>query len=137
MKKIIAISLLLIFGCSKDDGSSEVEVEIIIPGIEIVGAHTLFSYNDGSTDEINVGNLRFDSDFKGEYEIDYIRGSLLGQETIYYNKYFDWSFDGVFWNIINEDDVGFKVRLLPNGLYKLTRVDGYSVALLSNGVYFR
>ena len=131
MKKIIAISLLLIFGCSKDDGSSKVEIEII-PGIEIAGKHTLFSYNDGSTGEINIGNIRFDSDFKGEYVLDYTCGY-----NIYHEAYFDWSFDGVFWNIFDEDDEEYRVRLLPNGLYKMTRVDGYSVEHCVSEAYFR
>ena len=96
MKKLLLLSLLVLFGCSKD---SEEEEEAVIPGIEIVGNYTMYYTNEIKT---NVGTISFNNDFKGSYNIDYIQQTMLGGYPQKKSGYFDWSFNGSRWEFFDE-----------------------------------
>tara|TARA_B100001063_G_scaffold135213_1_gene126483 strand:+ start:105 stop:602 length:498 start_codon:yes stop_codon:yes gene_type:complete len=116
VKKLLSLSVLILFSCSKD---------IIVPadsGNKIIGNYqliqktsneqgeysfwdireeppnSLFSvknYSEFTTTNI-TGRLSFTSDFKGYYEI-----IVDGTKNIKVN--FDWSFEGGKWYVIDEN----------------------------------
>tara|TARA_X000000368_G_C23012328_1_gene704074 strand:- start:133 stop:531 length:399 start_codon:yes stop_codon:yes gene_type:complete len=99
MKKILLLSLLVLFGCSKDS-----EGENAAPGDEIIGTHQIIDNPDEgwksmwmSVEQgIRAGTITFNNNYKGFYDID--RGGDANTK-----RNFDWSFDGQRWNIIEEE----------------------------------
>ena len=97
MKKILLLSLLVLFGCSKDS-----EGENAAPGDEIIGTHQIIDKPDeGWKSKINLdrmvtnGIITFTDNYKGFYEIE----SEDGWNS---KKNFDWSFDGARWDLLEE-----------------------------------
>ena len=107
MKKILLLSLLVLFSCSKD---SEEEV-VVSPGDEIIGTHQIIDISPAQTsilDNIRIsGTISFESNKKGS--VDFVISDtqspavaaniagLIGQIW-----YFDWSFDGQRWKILTQ-----------------------------------
>jgi hypothetical protein len=153
MKKILLISLLVLFGCSKES------METDSSGNQIIGNYQLilqtsadqqeFSYWDirkespntgfavGATSSFLTTNLtgkvNFSSDFKGYYDI------IVEDENIKVN--FDWSFEGGkwyltdsnsnVWRITNSDRcVSYTIycskgQANSDGVYIMMRLGGY------------
>tara|TARA_B100001093_G_scaffold177494_1_gene170122 strand:+ start:65 stop:511 length:447 start_codon:yes stop_codon:yes gene_type:complete len=99
MKKIILLSLLVLFGCSKDSlGSADL-------GNQIIGNYQLILQTSTDQEEFSywgapnltdlTGKLSFSSDFKGYYDI------IVNGENIRVN--FDWSYDGGNWNLTDSN----------------------------------
>lgn len=98
MKKLLILSLLVLFGCSKD---SEEEASVA-PGDEIIGTHQIIDKPDeGWKSKINLdrmvtnGIITFTDNYKGFYEIESEDGWIS-------KKNFDWSFDGARWDLLEE-----------------------------------
>ena len=115
MKKLLLLSLLVLFGCSKDSMESATSGNQIIGNYQIilqtstdqeefsfwdirkekptsgfdVGAASNFSTTD------LTGKLSFTSDFKGYFDI------IVEDENIRVN--FDWSYEGGKWYVIDEN----------------------------------
>ena len=115
MKKILLLSLIVLFGCSKES------METSNSGKQIIGNYQLilqtstdqqeFSYWDIRKESPNTGfavgaaasfittnltgKVNFSSDFKGYYDI------IVEDENIKVN--FDWSFEGGKWYVIDEN----------------------------------
>jgi hypothetical protein len=132
MKKLLLLSLLVLFGCSKD---SEEEV-LVIPGIEIVGNYTMYYNGWDNETKTNVGTISFNNNFKGSYNIDYVQQTMLGAYPEKRLGYFDWSFNGSRWEFFDEYGKTYTI-MKNNGEYKIiTEGNGAFV----NGVqyvYFR
>ena len=122
MKKLFLLSVLVLFGCSKDS------VESTDSGNKIIGNYQLilktsdeqaeFSYWDirtespdtgfatGATESFLTTNLtgkvNFSSDFKGYYDI------IVEDENIKVN--FDWSFEGGNWYVIDENSLQWVIK---------------------------
>lgn len=102
MKKILLLSALILFSCSKD---SEEEASVA-PGDEIIGTHQIVSNPDNELiksewsvgDYIHSGSITFSSNKKGFYDI--LRGT--GAENTRVRRNFDWSYDGARWNLTEE-----------------------------------
>ena len=136
MKKLLLLSMLVLFGCSKD---------IIVPtdsGNKIIGNYqilqtspeqdefcfwgnfysentkeqALFSYWE-SIYKTNVrGTINFTSDSKGYYDI------TVEDENIRVN--FDWSFDGTKWSVADSNSNSWQISYC-NSLYIMnSRSDG-------------
>ena len=112
MKKLLLLSLLILFSCTKDT---------IVPtnsGNKIIGNYQLiqkvsdeqveYSYWEAVTfknviENINIsGNISFTSDLKGNYDI------TVDNENISVN--FDWSYQGGKWYIIDENYVQWVIK---------------------------
>jgi hypothetical protein len=153
MKKILLLSLLVLFGCSKES------METASSGNQIIGNYQLilqtstdqqeFSYWDIRKESPNTGfavgaassflttnltgKVNFSSDFKGYYDI------IVEDENIKVN--FDWSFDGARWYLVDSESNTWRVtnsdRCVSNtiycskgqansdGVYIMMRVGGY------------
>jgi hypothetical protein len=153
MKKILLISLLVLFGCSKES------METDSSGNQIIGNYQLilqtsadqqeFSYWDIRKESPNTGfavgatasflttnltgKVNFSSDFKGYYDI------IVEDENIKVN--FDWSFEGGkwyltdsnsnVWRITNSDRcVSYTIycskgQANSDGVYIMMRLGGY------------
>ena len=112
MKKLLLLSLLILFSCTKDT---------IVPtnsGNKIIGNYQLiqkvsdeqaeYSYWEAVTfknviENTNIsGNISFTSDLKGNYDI------TVDNENISVN--FDWSYQGGKWYIIDENNVQWVIK---------------------------
>ena len=104
MKRILLLSLLVLFGCSKDS-----EGENAAPGDEIIGTHQIIDIGPTITSRLYnqsiSGTISFESDKKGSMDI-YFKES--GGSEIYY---FDWSFDGQRWKILEQNDYRWTISL--------------------------
>ena len=99
MKKILFLSLLVLFGCSKDS------MESATSGNQIIGNYQLILQTSTDQEEFSywgapnltdlTGKLSFSSDFKGYYDI------IVKGENIRVN--FDWSYDGGKWNLTDSN----------------------------------
>jgi len=122
MKKLLLLSLLVLFGCSKDSMESATSGNQIIGNYQIilqtstdqeefsfwdirkekptsgfdVGAASNFSTTD------LTGKLSFTSDFKGYFDI------IVEDENIRVN--FDWSYEGGKWYVIDENSEQWKIK---------------------------
>ena len=136
MKKLLLLSMLVLFGCSKD---------IIVPtdsGNKIIGnyqilqtspeddefcfwgnfysentkGHELFSYWESISITNVRGTINFISDSKGYYDI------TVEDENIRVN--FDWSFDGTKWSVADSNSNSWQISYC-NSLYIMnSRSDG-------------
>ena len=102
MKKLLSLSALILFSCSKD---------IIVPadsGNKIIGNYQLILQTSSDQEEFShwggarsnpvtdlTGKVSFSSDFKGYYDI------IVKGENI--RVIFDWSFDGSRWNLVDSE----------------------------------
>ena len=99
MKKLLLLSLLVLFGCSKDSMESGTS------GNQIIGNYQLILQTSTDQEEFSywgapnltdlTGKLSFSSDFKGYYDI------IVNGENIRVN--FDWSYDGGNWNLTDSN----------------------------------
>ena len=122
MKKLLLLSLLVLFGCSKDSMESGTSGNQIIGNYQLilqtstdqeefsfwdirkekptsgfdVGAASNFSTTD------LTGKLSFTSDFKGYFDI------IVEDENIRVN--FDWSYEGGKWYVIDENSEQWKIK---------------------------
>ena len=103
MKKFLLLSVLILFGCSKDS-----EGEALTPGDEIIGTHQIIDNPDnGQLSQIGYwdagagSTITFSKNNKGSYTMIKTRNGEVAQQNIIRN--FDWSFDGQRWNIIEEN----------------------------------
>ncbi|MCH1416070.1 MAG: hypothetical protein L7V30_00960, partial [Gammaproteobacteria bacterium] len=107
MKKLLLLSLLVLFSCSKDS------MESADSGNQIIGNYQLIQKASNQQAEYSFweaitltnvtehttlsGNLSFTSDLKGYYDI------LVNNENIKVN--FDWSYQGGNWYVIDENSL--------------------------------
>jgi hypothetical protein len=115
MKKILLLSALILFSCSKD---SE-EGAVIAPGDEIIGTYSLLQpqskwmgRNMGSTDVIV-----FESTKKGSYTRNFRNSQdvLISEKTN-----FDWSFDGARWKVKDINNWDWEITFF-DGIYEMKR----------------
>ncbi len=102
MKKLLSLSALILFSCSKD---------IIVPadsGNQIIGNYQLILQTSSDQEEFShwggarsnpvtdlTGKVSFSSNFKGYYDI------IVKGDNIRVN--FDWSYDGSKWNLVDSE----------------------------------
>lgn len=112
MKRILLLSLLVLFGCSKES------METSISGNQIIGNYQLIQKASNQQAEYSFweaitltnvtehttlsGNLSFTSDLKGYYDI------LVNNENIKVN--FDWSYQGGNWYVIDENSLQWVIK---------------------------
>ena len=115
MKKLLLLSMLVLFGCSKDSSVSDYTGNKIIGNYQILQTspeqdefcfwgnfysentkgHELFSYWESIFITNVRGTINFTSDSKGYYDI------TVEDENIRVN--FDWSFDGTKWSVADSN----------------------------------
>ena len=152
MKKLLLLSALVLFGCSKDSMESTDSGNKIIGNYQLIlktsDEQAEYSYWDirtespdtgfatGATESFLTTNLtgkvNFSSDFKGYYDI------IVEDENIKVN--FDWSFEGGKWYVtdINSNDwiitnsnrcvsemIYCTGQANSDGVYIMMRVGGY------------
>ena len=101
MKKILLLSLLVIFGCSKDS-----EGEAVTPGDEIIGNHLIVNKGlpnsaetstfKGSPIVENSSYMNFTENKKGTLSVTYTTPDAGDYSE---NFVFDWTFDGARWQL--------------------------------------
>ena len=122
MKKLLLLSLLILFGCSKDSMESATSGNQIIGNYQIIlqtstdqeefsfwdirkekptNGFAVGSYSNFSTTDL-TGKLSFTSDFKGYFDI------IVEDENIRVN--FDWSYEGGKWYVIDENSEQWKIK---------------------------
>ena len=116
MKKLLLLSLLVLFGCSKDSMESGTS------GNQIIGNYQLILQTSTDQEEFSywgapnltdlTGKLSFSSDFKGYYDITVVN------ENIRVN--FDWSFDGIKWNLTDSNSNSWEISNCSS-LYVMSR----------------
>ena len=122
MKRLLLLSLLVLFGCSKDSMESATSGNQIIGNYQIILQTSTdqeeFSFWDirkekptsgfdvGSSSNFSTtdltGKLSFTSDFKGYFDI------IVEDENIRVN--FDWSYTGGKWYVIDENSEQWKIK---------------------------
>tara|TARA_B100001094_G_scaffold211454_1_gene205416 strand:- start:504 stop:953 length:450 start_codon:yes stop_codon:yes gene_type:complete len=106
MKRILLLSLLVLFSCSKDSLRSADAGNQIIGNYQLILQTSTdqeeFSYwgEKGNTDI--TGTVNFTSDFKGYYDI------IVKGENIRVN--FDWSYDGSKWNLTDSNSFDWMIQ---------------------------
>jgi hypothetical protein len=144
MKKIILLSLFVLFGCSKDSTDSDNSGTQITGNYQILQSspeqdefcfwgnfysentkgHELFSYWESIFITNVRGTINFSSDSKGYYDI------TVEDENIRVN--FDWSFDGTKWSVADSNSNYWQISYC-NSLYIMnSRSDG---AKMSDYIY--
>ena len=126
MKKLLLVSILVLFGCSKDSeaGSN--------PGDEIIGGYEISqSYYRGEAYRgDSPGTIVFSANGKGK--VDILWGDNYRDE-----RDFDWSFDGERWQLIDNallewEIIGEDCDGTPDcRVYEMYWKDGYSVIYFS------
>ncbi len=112
MKKLLLLSALVLFGCSKDSMESTDSGNKIIGNYQLVlktsDEQAEYSFWEAIT-LTNVtehtdlsGKLSFTSDLKGYYDI------LVNNENIKVN--FDWSYQGGNWYVIDENSLQWVIK---------------------------
>ncbi|MDA9883792.1 hypothetical protein N9D33_05555 [Flavobacteriaceae bacterium] len=112
MKRVLLLSLLVIFSCSKDSMESTDSGNKIIGNYQLVlktsDEQAEYSFWEAIT-LTNVtahtdlsGKLSFTSDLKGYYDI------LVNNENIKVN--FDWSYQGGNWYVIDENSLQWVIK---------------------------
>ena len=141
MKRLLLLSLLVLFGCSKDSMESGTSGNQIIGNYQLIlqtstdqeefsfwdirkekptNGFAVGSYSNFSTTDL-TGKLSFTSDFKGYFDI------IVEDENIRVN--FDWSYDGGNWNLT---DSNFYTWIITSS----DRCDYYCTGeASSNGLY--
>ena len=102
MKKLLSLSALILFSCSKDI------IVLADSGNQIIGNYQLILQTSSDQEEFShwggarsnpvtdlTGKVSFSSDFKGYYDI------IVKGENI--RVIFDWSFDGSRWNLVDSE----------------------------------
>ena len=151
MKKLLLLSLLVLFGCSKDSN----------PGDEIIGVHQILYtsvadihpsqqinsltinygpndiYSGGSNSYTTSGTIEFSSDNKGVLNTTFvcpcgsqggvdIRTGIYGPVTTWDTgtsvRYFDWTYENNRWNLITDRNALMQVSYF-NNTYHLTYDD--------------
>ena len=136
MKKLLLLSALVLFGCSKDSMVSTDSGNKIIGNYQILQTspeydefcfwgnfysentkgHELFSYWESISITNVRGTINFSSDSKGYYDI------TVEDENIRVN--FDWSFDGTKWSVADSNSNYWQISYC-NSLYIMnSRSDG-------------
>lgn len=136
MKKLLLLSALVLFGCSKDSMVSTDSGNKIIGNYQILQTspeydefcfwgnfysentkgHELFSYWESISITNVRGTINFFSDSKGYYDI------TVEDENIRVN--FDWSFDGTKWSVADSNSNYWQISYC-NSLYIMnSRSDG-------------
>ena len=136
MKKLLLLSLLILFGCSKDSEEEAASGNQIIGNYQILQStpkqdefcywgnifsentigQELFSYWEAISITNVRGIINFSSDLKGYYNI------TVKDENIRVN--FDWSFDGTKWNL-TDSHLNFWEIIYCNSLYIMSgKTDG-------------
>lgn len=136
MKKLLLLSMLVLFGCSKDSSVSDYTGNKIIGNYQILQTspeqdefcfwgnfysentkgHELFSYWESIFITNVRGTINFTSDSKGYYDI------TVEDENIRVN--FDWSFDGTKWSVADSNSNSWQISYC-NSLYIMnSRSDG-------------
>jgi hypothetical protein len=106
MKKLLLLSLLVLFSCSKDSMESGTSGNQIIGNYQLILQTSTdleeFSYwgEKGVTDL--TGTVNFTSDFKGYYDI------IVKGENIRAN--FDWSYDGSKWHLTDSNSFDWMIQ---------------------------
>ena len=131
MKKILLLSLLVLFSCSKDSlGSAD-------SGNQIIGNYQLILQTSSDQEEFShwggarsnlitdlTGNVNFSSDFKGYYDI------IVKGENI--RVIFDWSFDGSRWNLVDSES---NTWVVTNSNRCISNISHCSSQANSSGLY--
>ena len=132
MKKLLLLSLLVLFGCSKDSIESATSGNQIIGNYQILQTspeqdefcywgnfysantkgHELFSYWENIRSTNVRGTVNFSDDLKGHYDITVVN------ENIRVN--FDWSFDGIKWNLTDSNSNSWEISNCSS-LYVMSR----------------
>ena len=136
MKKLLLLSALVLFGCSKDSMVSTDSGNKIIGNYQILQTspeydefcfwgnfysentkgHELFSYWESISITNVRGTINFFSDSKGYYDI------TVEDENIRVN--FNWSFDGTKWSVADSNSNYWQISYC-NSLYIMnSRSDG-------------
>ena len=131
MKKLLSLSALILFSCSKD---------IIVPadsGNQIIGNYQLILQTSSDQEEFShwggarsnpvtdlTGKVSFSSDFKGYYDI------IVKGENI--RVIFDWSFDGSRWNLVDSES---NTWVVTNSNRCISNISHCSSQANSSGLY--
>ena len=131
INKIILLTLLVLFGCSKES------METANSGNQIIGNYQLILQTSSDQEEFShwggarsnpvtdlTGKVSFSSDFKGYYDI------IVKGENI--RVIFDWSFDGSKWNLVDSES---KTWVVSNSNRCISNISHCSSQANSSGLY--
>jgi hypothetical protein len=131
INKIILLTLLVLFGCSKES------METANSGKQIIGNYQLILQTSSDQEEFShwggarsnpvtdlTGNVNFSSDFKGYYDI------IVKGENI--RVIFDWSFDGSRWNLVDSES---NTWVVTNSNRCISNISHCSSQANSSGLY--
>ncbi|MDG1919978.1 MAG: hypothetical protein P8I75_02065 [Flavobacteriaceae bacterium] len=148
MKKLLLLSALVLFGCSKDSMVSTDSGNKIIGNYQILQTspeydefcfwgnfysentkgHELFSYWESISITNVRGTINFSSDSKGYYDI------TVEDENIRVN--FNWSFDGTKWSVADSNSNSWQISYC-NSLYIMnSRSDGGKISYYNYRLIF-
>jgi hypothetical protein len=131
INKIILLTLLVLFGCSKES------METANSGKQIIGNYQLILQTSSDQEEFShwggarsnpvtdlTGKVSFSSDFKGYYDI------IVKGENI--RVIFDWSFDGSRWNLVDSES---NTWVVTNSNRCISNISHCSSQANSSGLY--
>ena len=131
INKIILLTLLVLFGCSKES------METANSGKQIIGNYQLILQTSSDQEEFShwggarsnpvtdlTGKVSFSSDFKGYYDI------IVKGENI--RVIFDWSFDGSRWNLVDSES---NTWVVTNSNRCVSNISHCSSQANSSGLY--
>ena len=131
MNKHLLLSLVFLFGCSKDS------MESASSGNQIIGNYQLILQTSSNQEEFShwggarsnpvtdlTGKVSFSSDFKGYYDI------IVKGENI--RVTFDWSFDGSRWNLVDSES---NTWVVTNSNRCISNISHCSSQANSSGLY--
>ena len=131
INKIILLTLLVLFGCSKES------METANSGNQIIGNYQLILQTSSDQEEFShwggarsnpvtdlTGKVSFSSDFKGYYDI------IVKGENI--RVIFDWSFDGSKWNLVDSES---NTWVVTNSNRCISNISHCSSQANSSGLY--
>ena len=131
INKIILLTLLVLFGCSKES------METANSGNQIIGNYQLILQTSSDQEEFShwggarsnpvtdlTGKVSFSSDFKGYYDI------IVKGENI--RVIFDWSFDGSRWNLVDSES---NTWVVTNSNRCVSNISHCSSQANSSGLY--
>ena len=131
INKIILLTLLVLFGCSKES------METANSGNQIIGNYQLILQTSSDQEEFShwggarsnpvtdlTGKVSFSSDFKGYYDI------IVKGENI--RVIFDWSFDGSRWNLVDSES---NTWVVTNSNRCISNISHCSSQANSSGLY--
>tara|TARA_B100000965_G_C19395925_1_gene671159 strand:+ start:399 stop:803 length:405 start_codon:yes stop_codon:yes gene_type:complete len=107
MKRLLLLSFLILFSCSKDSGEDAEDT----PGNQIIGVHQIIDHPINGSKSILKEACLYVSKYidEGTSSIEFSsnnKGKITFPEEVYPLRVlnFDWSFDGSRWQIIDECD---------------------------------